>query len=126
MQGDLINAPVGRATHPPWLPTTLSWLAAASSAALLLAGTERDGFLTPFLGWLLGGVGTVLCFICHRWVDRDRRRDPHYSRTRLAGPVAAGAPFAGVVIAGVHAWNLAWYLAQWFPLRQEALLGGGG
>ena len=105
-----------REARPPWLPSTVSWLAVVATVALAVSGADDRGFLMPLLGWLAGGVVTVACFLIHRLWDRRRRREPNYSHGRLAGPLTAIAPIVGISIGLWHAWLLSWYLAQWLPV----------
>jgi hypothetical protein len=102
--------------RPPWLPTTVSWCAALSAAALAVYDLDGHNVRLALAGWVAGGAVTVTCAIVHRLVDRRRRRLPGYSRGSLARPATAGAAGLGGIASLQHAWVLAWFLTQWLHL----------
>lgn len=110
----LSNRPYAGGSHPPRVPSVLAWVAVVASAILLVVGRARPGATLSAVGWLLGVVVPMACLIVHRLRDRVLWARPDYTRDRLSGPVAALAPVAGLAAGAPHAWEVSWFLAQWF------------
>jgi hypothetical protein len=97
-------------SRPPIYPTLLAWLSTLAAGALLARYPATDPPEVHLTGWLLGGVGTVICLGWFRLLDQRRRQRPNYSRHRYSGAGLYLAVAAGVVFGALHALKV----AQWY------------
>ncbi|MFG2037706.1 hypothetical protein [Dactylosporangium sp. NPDC048998] len=101
---------IARESRPPRYPTVLAWSSVVAAAAFVWLYPTTDHPDWHVAGWLLGGVGTMVCLGLFRLTDQRLRQRPNYSRPRNSGVLLYVAVLAGIGLGCVHAFRV----AQWY------------
>jgi hypothetical protein len=101
-----------RPVAPPVGLLRAAAVAFGAGAALLAALVGEPRFVPHLAGYVLNGLVTVGLVASFPRVDAGRRRSHYYSPRPALARVAAGLAVATVIVAGIHAWAVADWLAR--------------